>query len=98
MSDSITGSAAVVVDEAARLSLQVMPLDKVVGSHSKSPGTFSVLTPKRSDPSSSKLDRERYPVPCLKELNKCITGFGKEDYVFESGRKWFEEISLLFFE
>ena len=58
-----------------------MPLDKVVGSHSKSPGTVQCLTIGCSDPSSFKLDRERYPVPCLKELDQSITALESVDYV-----------------
>ena len=59
-----------------------MPLDKVVGSHSKSPGTFLVLTPKHSDPSSLKPASEASPVPCLKEPFKYDTTFEGEGYVF----------------
>ena len=51
-----------------------MPLDKVVGSHSKSPGTSRVLTPGRSDPSSLKpvnaifRRKNAYRVFCLRQI------------------------------
>ena len=62
-----------------------MPLDKVAGSHSKSPGTFLVLTPKHSDPSSLKPASEASPVLCLKEPFKYGTVLESVDYLFWFG-------------